>query len=514
MAREESELFPLEGRFPGVAGSIREHTARGTVINAAFRVSLAVLTLLQRLIVAAFLTPAELGVWGIVIIVLFTLLFIRGVGISDKFIQQSEPDQEVAFQKAFTIQFLLSLGFIVVAAALLPAFAVAYDEWTIVLPGLVLSLAIVGNSFQAPTWIFYRQMRFVRQRTLEAVDPCVAFVVTIGLAIAGAGYWSLVFGAIVGSTAGGLVALRACPYRIRLRLDRDTLSEYFQFSWPLVTAQIGAIVVAQGSVLIGVRTVGLAGVGAIALATSITAFSTGVDKLVTQTLYPAICAVRDRADLMLESFVKSNRMALMWGMPFGLGVVLFAPDLVHFVIGDKWQSAVFLLQMFGVVVAIDQIGFNWTAFMRARNQTRPLAVVGLVMAISFLAIPAPLLVFTGLKGYAIGMVGMTLVTLAARTHYLARMFSGFQMLWHASRAIAASIPALASVLVIRLLESGDRTPGIAVVELVVYVVATVAATLVFERALIREVLGYLRKAPGNEDRAGGTHLAPGQSGVA
>mgnify|MGYP003289885877 CR=1 FL=1 len=35
--------------------------------------------------------------------------------------------------------------------------------------GIVLLLAVVGNSFQAPTWIFYRQMRFVRQRTIEAV---------------------------------------------------------------------------------------------------------------------------------------------------------------------------------------------------------------------------------------------------------------------------------------------------------------------------------------------------------
>jgi len=111
----ESELAPFEGRFPGVSGSLREHTARGTIVNAAFRVSVAVLLLLRRILVAAFLTPAELGVWGIVLITVITLMFIKNAGISDKFIQQSEKDQEAAFQKAFTIEFLLTAGFVLLA---------------------------------------------------------------------------------------------------------------------------------------------------------------------------------------------------------------------------------------------------------------------------------------------------------------------------------------------------------------------------------------------------------------
>jgi len=53
-----------------------------------------------------------------------------------------------------------------------------------------------------------------------------------------------------------------------------------------------------------------------------------LDAIITQTLYPAVCAVADRTELLFETFVKSNRLALMWAMPFGLGLALFAPDLV------------------------------------------------------------------------------------------------------------------------------------------------------------------------------------------
>jgi PST family polysaccharide transporter len=320
----------------------------------------------------------------------------------------------------------------------------------------------------------------------------VAFVFTIGLAVAGFGYWSLVLGVVAGSLVGGAVALRACPYRIRFRYDGATVREYFHFSWPLVWAQLGIVVVAQGSMLIGAHAVGIAGVGAIALASSITAFSTGIDSIVTQTLYPAICAVRNRADLLLESFVKSNRIALMWGLPFGLGVTLFADDLVHFVVGDQWVQAIFILQMFGLMVAIDQFGFNWTAFLRATNHTKPLAIVGTVMGLSFLAIPAPLLIADGLEGYAIGRVAMTVVTVLARIYYLGRLFGDFGLLRHAVRAIVPSIPPVALVLGLRLVESGDRTLPLAIVEFVVYAVTTVVATAIIERALLREIIGYLK----------------------
>jgi len=492
---EGSEGLGFEDRIPVGSGGLRQHAARGTIINAFFRVGISGLGFVQRILVAAFLTPAELGTWGIVLITLLTLLFIKNVGISDKFIQQSEPDQESAFQKAFSFEILLTAAFVGVAIVTLPIFALAYGNPSIILPGVILSLAGLGNSLQAPIWIFYRRMEFVRQRTLETVDPVVTFVVTIGLAIAGMGYWSLVIGAVAGAWSGGVIAVLASPYRLRFRPDRTTTREYLEFSWPLAVAKLSGLAIGQGSLLVGAHTVGLDGVGAITLAISITALADGVDAIVTQTIYPAICAVRQRLDLLLETFVKSNRMALMWGVPFGLALTLFADDLVDFVIGEKWRSAVFLMQIFGIIAAIDQIGFNWTAFLRARNHTRPLAIVGIVSVASFLLITVPLLIAGGLHGYAFGMLAMTLTTLAARTYYLARLFSGFQMIWHAARAIAPSIPAVLIVLGMRALEQGDRTAELAITELGVYVIATVAATLVFERSLVREMLGYLRGPP-------------------
>ena len=85
-------------------GNLRRHTARGTLVNAAYFVGLYSLGLIKGFLVAAFLTRTDYGLWGILVIGLGTLLWLKQVGIGDKYVQQDEADQELAFQKAFTLE--------------------------------------------------------------------------------------------------------------------------------------------------------------------------------------------------------------------------------------------------------------------------------------------------------------------------------------------------------------------------------------------------------------------------
>jgi len=301
-----------------------------------------------------------------------------------------------------------------------------------------------------------------------------------------------VIGVIAGAIAGAIVALRAVPYRLALRLDREALRAYATFSWPLLIAGAGGLIIAQSSLLVGNAVLGLGAIGVISLASSITGYTDQLDGLITSTIYPALCAVKERTDLLFESFVKSNRLALMWGVPFGVALALFAPDLVRFGLGHKWTPAVGLIQVFGLVAASHQIGFNWTAFYRARDQTRPIALVSVLVTVVFVALVIPLTSSDGLDGFASAMAISTGVGLVARTYYLVRLFPGFGMGRHALRAVLPTVPAALAVLGIRALESGSRTLAIALVELAIYMVATALATWRFERTLLVEIAGYVR----------------------
>jgi PST family polysaccharide transporter len=472
---------------------LRGRAARGTVINAAFLVGFNLLGFLRGFAVAAFLTTEDYGIWGLLIAALATLAALSAVGVDDKYVQQEDADQEIAFQRAFTLQVALNGLLLAVIVVALPLFALLYGEWEIVLPGYVLALALPAVALQAPLWTFYRDMEFARQRRLQAFDPVVSLVVTIGLAAAGAGYWALVAGGLAGAWAAAAAAVRASPYPLRLRWARGTVREYAGFSGPLALSALAGVLVGLIPILVAQRSLGLAAVGAIAVASTISAYANRVDEIVTDTLYPAICAVRDRPELLRESFLKSNRLALLWAVPAAGAIALFADDIVDHLLGDRWEVAAFLLQAFAVAAALNQVAFNWTAFYRARGETRPVAVVAAATLGAVVVLAVPLLLWRGVDGFGVGMVLATLAAVGVRLRYAARLFGWGVLLANTARGIAPALPAVAAILLFRWAEGGDagRSPARALLELAVYGVLAAACTLVSERALLREVRGYL-----------------------
>jgi O-antigen/teichoic acid export membrane protein len=472
--------------------TLRGHAARGTIINAAFSVGTNTLTLIRGFVVASFLTAQDYGVWGIIIVALGTLTWLKQVGVSDKYIQQDDEDEETAFQKAFTLELIANGVMMILLLAAIPIAVASYGQSQIVGPALVVVAVIPAYVLQTPVWVFYRRMDFLRQRTLQVLDPCVGFVVAIILAVAGAGYWAFPISMFLGAWANAIFVMRNAPYPLRLRFDWKTTREYATFSWPLFVQSAGGVVLAQGVTILASRRLGLAAVGAINLAASLSVYTHRVDSILTQTLYPAICAVKDRLDLLAEAFVKSNRLTLMWGIPVGIGTALFVSDLVHFVLGEQWAFAITVMQTMAIAAAMEHIGFNWLAFFRARGDTRPVAVTTILNLITFGVIPVPLLITHGLDGYAYGMLAAAAVQLMARGFFLARLFKGFQMTRHILRAIAPTVPAVAVVLAVRAVEPMHRTLPLAAGELVLYLVTTIAATWLLERDLLREAVGYVR----------------------
>ena len=86
------------------SADLRTRAARGVLITSAFMIGLQTLSLVKSFVIAAFLTKSEFGIWGILVVSLGTLSFLKDVGIADKFVQQDESDQRRAFHVAFTVE--------------------------------------------------------------------------------------------------------------------------------------------------------------------------------------------------------------------------------------------------------------------------------------------------------------------------------------------------------------------------------------------------------------------------
>jgi O-antigen/teichoic acid export membrane protein len=473
-------------------GGLRGRVARGTIVNTVYLVSINALTIVQGVLLARLLGAAEYGLWGLLAVSFGTLFALGGIGLNDKYIQQDHPDQKAAFEIAFTLQSMLIGLFTVIALIAIPLFALLYHQPRILLPGMLLAAGMPLLALQTPMWVFYRRMDFVRQRFLQSLTPLVTFGVTIPLAVAGIGFWSLVIGTLAGSIVATTMAVILSPYKLRFRYERGAIREYASFSWPLFIGSISLVLMFQVPITIASREIGAAAVGAISFCSQITQYTTRVDDIITHAMYPAICAVKNRRDLLFESFSKSNRMALLWGIPLGVGAALFAPQVVPRLLGDSWRFAIPLLQILALSAAVNQIGFNWTAFARARGDTKILAAGAVLGMVAMIGIGVPLLLSDGLTGFGFAMLGAMVAGMLVRLVYLTKLFAARAIATHVARSFVPTLPATLVILAERQLGWDSGSLARLIAEGTTFILLVAATTWVTDRPLLREAVGYVR----------------------
>jgi O-antigen/teichoic acid export membrane protein len=492
--------------------TIRRHLARGMLTNGIFQILMLGLTAARGLAAAAFVTRSDYGIWGLIGLSMWTALGLKSqFGAGEKYVQQSDENQEHAFQRAFTIEVIFACAMVPVATAATLVLASVSGNAKVLAPSLLLLLLLPATALQFPISVFYRRLQFRRQRILQAVDPVVGASVTVALAILGAGYWSFVIGALCGAWSLALVVLRFTPYRLAFRYERGTLRSYLSFSTPLLVSGIATLALFYVIYLVGNAALGVAGIGAFTLAGNLVQFTDQAD-IITATLYPAVCVVQDRIALLSEIFVKSNRLSLMWAAPFGVGMALFASDLVRLVLGSRWLPAIPVLEIIGVVTAVNHVGYNWAAFVKARGTTWPIAVGALVNVGILIGAGIPLMYAEKLVGlglaFALGGVGVLVV----RGIWMRRFFLGVSLVRQLLRAFMPTALAVLPVLALRAGLGVEHNLAAAGAVLALYVAVTLAATARLEGPLLREALGYMvsraKPAAGPSSAAAGDLPAP------
>jgi O-antigen/teichoic acid export membrane protein len=280
-----------------------------------------------------------------------------------------------------------------------------------------------------------------------------------------------------------------------LRFDADARRRYLEFSWPIFATALALLVVQQGQVLAFDLHDGLAAAGYITLAFTLTRYADRADQIVTTTIYPAICLVRDRIRTLQELFEKSNRITMIWALPFCAGFVLFAPDLVSFVLGEKWRPAALLLQGLAAAAGLQQIGYNWFSFYRARGQSWPQAVESAVMVAGFLLLAVPGLIVWNSGGFVAGRIATAVLMLGVRRHYVRRLLPEVSIERLAIRGLAPVLGGAGAALLLRFaLWGGERTLAQTLGEIALFLAVTAAVTWLIERPLLREARGYLGSA--------------------
>jgi PST family polysaccharide transporter len=373
-------------------------------------------TWVSMLVLVRLLEPESFGVVALAFTVVSSLQYLRGSGIWAALVYRRQGIEEAA-ASAFAYLLVSSVVVYGVCFATAPWFARIFGVGDLqnVLRVLALLIVFAGLGI-VPGAILERELRYTANAYCDLCGAGVQLVVAIGLAVAGAGVWSLVGGQLANAMVETVLLWWLTPWRPSLRRASWTsLKELFRYGRFAGAANVAIFLGGTLDTVTVGRMLGATATGFYSVAFRMGTISESVfNVLIIRAMFPAFALVRGDAEALRRTFVQhAQRMALLI-VPVTVFMVLAAQPIVLTLLGAEWSSIVTplrILAVFGLVRALSA-----TAGTVFRGTGRPKLAMWFAVANVVLLVPA-LILLTGaldLNGTAIALVVcMTVTTIPA-----------------------------------------------------------------------------------------------------
>lgn len=348
------------GHTVGVASTdagVGTRTLRGMFWAYSSYVGGRILVLVSIAILARLLTPSEFGLVAFALTVTALLDTVADLGVSQALIVVKDDEVHAKADTAWTLSVILGTVLTAITAALGPVAAAFFDE-----PALKVLLPLLGANFLIRALgvthfaLAQKQIDFRTRTAAEMADVIVRGAVGIGLALWGAGAYSLVWGYLAGSAALTLTLWALVPWRPSPRLRRRDLGSLLRFGGGLTVLDILSAFLANIDYIFVGRVLGKTKLGLYTLGFRLPELIiVNVSVVAGLVLFPAFAGI-DRRELS-DAFLTSLRYLLMLCVPLAVGLALLAEPVVLLAFGDQWEESVAVMQVltlyaFAVTVGI------------------------------------------------------------------------------------------------------------------------------------------------------------------
>jgi PST family polysaccharide transporter len=314
------------------------------------------ISVLTTLVLARLVAPADFGILALATLATNFLTWIADMGFSGTVILRQDLDRR-GLGTLLTLMGITGVvaGLIAVAVAPLAAAAFSTPQLTGVLAAIaaLLPLGSVAGFWEA---LMQRELAFRRRFAGMIVQSLVMAAVSIPLAAAGAGVWSLVFGQLAGMLALGLVLFLLAPYHVRPVLDRRLAMSAFRTGRAFLGQGL-AMYIRQN---VDTVTVGLAfgdrklGYYSMANRFGDLIYWT-IAHPVGKVTFPAFARSSFEGDDVRPSFLRVLGMVALVSCPIGIIMSAAAEPFTRAIFGDRWLPMVGPLAVMGLWAAVRQM---------------------------------------------------------------------------------------------------------------------------------------------------------------
>jgi O-antigen/teichoic acid export membrane protein len=365
---------------------------RGGVVTLSGQVIKFLLGLISTAILARLLRPQDFGLVAMVTSITAFVGLFKDLGLSNATVQRLQVTH-VQISFLFWINVVLSLGTTLVVICLAPLIAWFYHEPRLVWVSIVLSISFIfsGLSVQHQA-LLRRQMQFKTLAVRDVVALAFGTAVSIGLALAGFGYWSLVAAPVAINIASCILLWTICDWRPGGFQRGVGARSMLVFGGNLTAFNlINYFTRNFDNILIG-RVLGAGPLGIYSKAYGLlTLPASQINAPMAAVLLPGLSRLQNDPVEYGKLFVNAVRSIALLTVPTVVFSFFFARDIVLVLLGRRWLPVAPVFQCLAPAALFGAIAFvpGWLcqSLGRSRRQlnyalvSAPICVAGFIIGI-------------------------------------------------------------------------------------------------------------------------------------
>ncbi|MEV6237220.1 oligosaccharide flippase family protein [Lentzea sp. NPDC051838] len=358
-------------------------------------------TFLTGILLARMLVPEDFGAFAVALVALGALLAINELGVSLALVRWPGDPREIA-PTVTTISFLSSCVLYALCWVGAPAFSEALGA-----PGatgvvrLLCASVLIDGATAAAAQFVNREFRQGTRLTVDMSNLALTTGVTVALALADYGAWSLAWGRLVGNALSAVLLFRLVSMWPKPGFDRKQARELVAFGLPLAGASLLVFAMLNVDYVITGHLLGAVALGLYLQAFNLASWPVNMFSVVIRRVSLAAFA-RVQDDPVAREALLARFTALLFAgaLPVCGLLGLLALPTVTTLYGAKWAGSAAALQflvVLGIVRVATELGYDFLVALGLPGRTLWLQGIWLTALITLL--PAGALL-DGIRGVA------------------------------------------------------------------------------------------------------------------
>lgn len=350
-------------------GNLGRKLFTGTLWTVAARFGIRGLSVINTIILARLLTPADFGIVAMASIVTTLMAACTETGLNQVIIYYRNTDKSF-YDTAWTIQMIR--GFVLGIVLILFSRFIAnfFDEPKLTHVLLFLSVVFILNGLISANIVtFQKEMRFDKEFYYRISTNGMNFVGTILLALWLRNYWAMVFGNIIFAISCVVFSFLYAP-----GFPKPTLHHWrkiFNFSQWIFLRETSIFIGQKLDQIIVGRWFGKALLGQYDMATQIATLpSTEMSMPLSRSLFPALAKMQDDHKQFCFTLSMSISVILLIVLPTCCGLIMIAHPTVMLLLPRNWDHVGALIQILSVYGLFRVIYTPCSSAMTAKGKVR------------------------------------------------------------------------------------------------------------------------------------------------